>query len=210
MLIICLLIGWNYWAPLFLWSTPFALYGGYSQDFHTFYLAGKSWLSQANPYNLSGKPTAFIYPPTSLPIFGLFGLADFRLASQLWMVTYFSLFAVALVALALTLKSDRRNVYVSIAALLFLTSYPLLIMFQLGQSDLLVASFAILSLVCERLKHRFTSAVMLSIATLLKGPAVLLLFYFVLFRRDLGYLARFLTSAVVVVVVSLLIVPIQL
>jgi hypothetical protein len=210
MLTVCLLIGWNYWAPLFLWSTPFALYGGNSQDFHTFYLAGKSWLSHGNPYNVNGGPTAFIYPPTSLPIFGLFGLVDFRLASQLWLVTYFSLFVVALVALGLTLKSDRRNVYVSIAVLLFLTSYPLFIMFQLGQSDLLVASFVILSLVCERLKHRLTSAVMLSVATLLKGPAVLLLIYFVLFRKDFGYLARFLASTLLVVAVSLFIVPIQL
>ena len=210
MLTVCLLIGWNYWAPLFLWSTPFALYGGSSQDFHTFYLAGKSWLSHGNPYNVNGGPTAFIYPPTSLPIFGLFGLVDFRLASQLWIVTYFSLFVVALVAIALTLKSDRRNVYVSIAVLLFLTSYPLFIMFQLGQSDLLVASFAILSLVCERFKHRLTSAVMLSVATLLKGPAVLLLIYFVLFRKDFGYLARFLASTLLVVAVSLFIVPIQL
>jgi len=159
---------------------------------------------------MNGGPTAFIYPPTSLPVFGLFGLVDFRLASQLWIVTYFSLFVVALVALALTLKGDRRNVYVSIAVLLFLTSYPLLIMFQLGQSDLLVASFAILSLVCERLKHRLSSAVMLSVATLLKGPAVLLLIYFVLFRKDFGYLARFLASTLLVVAVSLFIVPIQL
>ena len=148
LLTICLLIGWNYWAPLFLWTSPFALYGGNSQDFHTFYIAARSWLSHGNPYSLNGRPTAFIYPPTSLPFFGLFGLMDFRFASQLWMVTYFSLFAVSLIALALTLKGDRRNVYVSIAVLLFLTSYPLLIMFQLGQSDLLVASLVILSLVC--------------------------------------------------------------
>jgi hypothetical protein len=209
MLTVCLLIAWNYWAPLFLWSTPFALYGGYSQDFHTFYLAGKSWLTQGNPYSLNGNPTAFFYPPTSLPIFGLFGLMDFRLASQLWMVTYFSLFAVTLVALALTLKSDRRNVYVTIAVLLFLTSYPLFILFQLGQIDLLLSSLTVLSLVSQRLKHESISAAFLSIATLLKGQPALLLIYFVLYRRDLKYLARFALSTIIIVGGSLLIVPVR-
>lgn len=194
---------------MFLWTSPFALYGGNSQDFHTFYLAGRSWLAHGNPYDVNGKPSVFIYPPTSLPFFGLFGLTDFRFASQLWMITYFSLFVVALVAAALTLKNDRRNLYVSIALLLFLTSYPLLILFQLGQSDLLIVSLAILSLVLQRLNHRFDSAVLLSVATLLKGPAVFLLIYFVLFRRDFRYLAQFLASTLVMVAASLLIVPIQ-
>ena len=53
------------------------------------------------------RGTEFIYPPTSLPFYSVFALCDFRLASQLWVDTYLSLFAVALLALALTLKDDR-------------------------------------------------------------------------------------------------------
>lgn len=142
-----------------------------------------------------------------MPFFALFAPLDFRFASQVWWMAYFAMFAVALLILALTLKGDRRYTYVSIALLLFLTSYPLLIHFQLGQSDLFVGSLAVLSLACERLKRGFASAVLLSAATLLKGPPVLLLIYFVLYRRDLKYLGRFLASSLVIVGASLLIVP---
>lgn len=201
--------------PLFFFYAPFALLGDGSGDFYVFYSAGKSWLSRLNPYTFNGalvpsRPTPFIYPPTSLPFFALFTSFDFRFASQLWWATYFVLFAVALLALTLTLKGDRRYAYVSIALLLFLTSYPLLVNFQLGQSDLLVGSLAILSLVCQRLKRGFASAALLSAATLLKGPPILLLIYFVIYRRDLRYLAYFVVSSLVIVGASLLIIPVGL
>jgi|SRR5208282_2246694 len=214
MLTICLLIAWNYWVPLAVvnpFSTrnlPFSQYGTDSADFHVFYLAGGSWLSKANPYNLTGRTPQFLYPPTSLPFFGIFAKLDFRTASQLWTVLYFGVFAVALLALAFTLKGDKRYVFVSVAGLLFLTSYPLFILFQLGQIDLLLSSLTVLSLVSQRLKHESVSAVLLSVATLLKGSPALLLIYFVLYRRDLKYLARFALSTIIVVGGSLLIVPV--
>jgi hypothetical protein len=197
--------------PLFLWSAPFtSLYGGPSGDFGTFHQAGRVWLGQGNPYNQTGRAAGFIYPPTSLPFYGAFALFDFRFASQLWVIAYFSVFVGALLSLALTIEGERRYVFVSIAIVLLLTSYPLLFLMQWGQSDLLVAGLAIISLVCERLKHRSVSAVLLSIATLLKGPAFLLLIYFVLFRRDLRYLTHFLISTLVIVGASLFVVPIGL
>jgi hypothetical protein len=122
---------------------------------------------------------------------------------------YFSVFAGALLALALTLRGNRRYVFVSIAILLLLTSYPLIILFQLGQIDLLLSSLTVLSLVAQRLKRESVSAVLLSIGTLLKGPPALLLVYFVLYRRDLKYLARFTLSSIILVGASLLIVPVR-
>ena len=49
---------------------------------------------------------------------------------------------------------------------------------------------------------------MLSLATLTKGPAVILLVYFVLFRKDFKYLLRFLLSTIIIVGISLLVIPI--
>jgi hypothetical protein len=63
------------------------------------------------------------------------------------------------------------------------------------------------SLAFLRSKHELASAVVLSCATLLKGPAVLLLAYFVIFRKDVKYLLHFLLSIVVILAVSLLVVP---
>jgi hypothetical protein len=197
--------------PLFLWATPFtSLFAGPYSDFYTFHQAGRAWLTHGNPYNLTGHAAGFIYPPASLPFYGIFASFDFQYASTLWFVTYFSVFLVALLILALTIEGERRYVYVSLAVLLLLTSYPLLFLMQWGQSDLLVAGFAILGLVGERWNHRFTSAALLSIATLLKGPSIVLLVYFVIFRRDLRYFGYFLISSLLIVGASLLVVPVGL
>ncbi|HMK83690.1 MAG TPA: glycosyltransferase family 87 protein, partial [Candidatus Bathyarchaeia archaeon] len=152
----------------------------------------------------------FIYPPASLPFLGLFSLFNFEVAAQLWMLTYLSLFAAALLALVIAVKGERRLIFASIAILLLLTSYPLLIVMQLSQMDLLIASLTVLSLAMERMKHKSASAALLSMAVLLKGSAVFLLIYFVIFRRDLQYLIRFFASTLVIVGVSLLVVPVQL
>jgi len=204
--IVCLLVGWNYWLDKFFFSSPFALFGGGFHDFGDYYLAAEAWLSHANPYVAS---PFFIYPPTSLPFFALYAQEPFHFAAQLWWITYFTCFTLATAWLLLTLKNnDRRLLYATIAAFLFFTSYPLLVLFQSGQVDLLAEALAILSLAFQRSKHDTVSAVMLAFAVLLKGPAVLLLAYFVLFRRDFSYLLRFLLSAGVIVGVSLLIVPV--
>jgi hypothetical protein len=204
--LVSLLVGWNYWLDKFFISSPFALFGGGFGDFEIYRLAGAAWLLHENPYVAS---PAFIYPPTSLPFFALYASLPFHSAGQLWWITYFTFFVVACISLCLTVKSnDRRLLFLTIAALLFFTSYPLLVLFQLGQADLLAEALAILSLALQRSRHGFASAIMLSLSVLLKGPAVLLLAYFVLFRRDLSYLVHFLLSSLVIAGASLLIVPV--
>ena len=168
-----------------------------------FYLAGYAWLMHA-------KMPPFIYPPTSLPFYGFFALFNLELAGLLWMLLYLLAFLVALASLALTMNGVRRAYLVSLTGLLFFTSYPLLIMMNLGQVDLLVGSLSVISLAMQRLRHENASAILLSIATLLKGPPVLLLIYFVLFRRDLGYLLRFGLATLLLVVASLPVVPLRL
>jgi len=213
LLIICLWIGWHYWVYAFISSTPFSLLGAqgpppprYGTDFYGDYSGAKTWLSHGNAYERTG----FIYAPTSLPFYAVFTLVPFEVATQLWVISSLFIFIVGLLCLALTLHGDRRSVYVSLALLLFLTSYPLVVNFQLGQNELLLAGLVILSLVCERLNLRFMSAGLLAVATILKGSALLLLIYFVLYRRDLHYLIRFLISSLLIVGASLFVVPVGL
>jgi len=200
-------------------STAFPLLGSpaappprYGTDFYAYYLAGKALLSHGNPYTLilNGRPFLFIYSPASLPFYAAFALFQLELADQLWTITSVALFVIAIIALSLTLKGDRKYVFVALAILLSLTSYPLLVNLQLGENDLLLAGVGILSLVCVKLNHRFASAVLLSTATLLKGPPGLFLIYFVLFRKDLKYFAYFAVSTLAIIGASLLIVPIGL
>jgi hypothetical protein len=200
---LCVIIAWNYWIPTLLYSTTASLYGSGFPDFSKFYLAGHAWLSHTTPDH-------FIYPPTSLPFYGFFALFNIDLAGRLWMIVYLITFLVALICLALTFSGVRRSYFVSLTGLLFFTSYPLLIMMNLGEGDLLVASLSVLSLALQRLKRENESAIILSCAMLLKGPPVLLLVYFVLYRRNLRYLGRFLVATLVMVSTSLLVVPVQL
>jgi hypothetical protein len=106
-------------------------------------------------------------------------------------------------------KGGRRFILVSVVILLFFTSFPLESLLELSQSDLLIASLVILSLAGQRLKHEFLSAVLLAMAILMKETPILFLVYFVVFRRDLLYLARCLASIAIIVGVSLFVVPIE-
>jgi hypothetical protein len=211
-LTICMLVAWNYWAPFAFMNPfavpplPFAMYGTSNNDFHMYYLAGKMWLAHTNPYVEGG----IIYPPPSVPFFGLFALLDFSQATTAWALTYFLTFVVAICCITTTLEPQKRLVFVAIAFLLLFTSYPFLVLFGMGQIDLLLSSLTALSLAAYRLNHPSISASVLAAATLLKGPPVLFLIYFVLFNRDLWYLVRFIAATSAIVGASLLIVPVDL
>lgn len=125
------------------------------------------------------------------------------------MLTYLCLFGTALVVLALTVKKDRRKLFVCLAVLLFFSSFPLLWLVELSQSDLLVASLTVLSFATERLGHRYVSAVILSLGTLIKIEPFFFLIYFVIFHRDFKYLVGYVASSVAIVATSLIVVPFQ-
>ena len=208
MLFILAWLIWNFWAAN--WTPPWDVYGNI--DFFVFYTAGKAWLANMNPYPqipVYGRPE-FFYPPTSLLLFGLYAMFSFDAAKDLWFVTYMSVFAVAAIACTFMLRGERKRWYVLLALLLIFASYPLQNQMLTGQSDLLMASLTVLSLVCQRSKHDNVSAFLLASATLLKGPAILLLIYFVLYRHDIKYLLRFLLSTALIVGASLTVIPIQL
>ena len=180
-------------------------------DFSNLYLNGNWWLSGAylDP-PLHTLTYHFAYPPSSLPFLGLFAEFDFGTAAQLWITASLVMFVAALLSVFFIVKPNRRYLFVSITALLFFTSYPLQVELQLGQINLLIASLTVLSLVTQRLNHRFVSATLLAIGTLIKGPPALFLIYFVAFRRDLRYLVDFLTAMLAIVVLTFFFVPIQL
>ncbi len=199
---VCALIAWNYWIPTFLYSPSAVRYGSGFPDFNLFYLAGHAILTHT-------EITRFIYPPPSIPFYEFFALFNIDLASWLWMITYLIVFIAAVAGLALTLGGIRRAYFVSLTGVLAFTSFPLLIMMNLGQVDLLVASLSILSLAMQRLEHENASAILLSCATLLKGPPLLLLIYFSLYRRDLRYFLRFVVITLVMTAASLVVVPLN-
>lgn len=218
LLVVSLLIGWDYWIQLFLFFTPFTPIGRGYADFHTFYLAGRSWLLGKNPYPTSAVVgdlfiyplNSFVYPPTSLPFFGAYALFNLHDAGQLWVATYYALFLMALVALAYAFGGVRRLFFIAISTVLLFTSHPLLLQMQLGQSDMIVSSLAMLALAALKLNRQFLSAALLSLGVLVKGPpAALLLIYFVVYLRSVRYLAEFLLTTATIVLASLFLVPLE-
>ena len=179
-------------------------------DFYNLYAEGRWWLSGTYVSPAHGFSYPFAYPPTSLPLFGFFAQFNFGLAAQLWTAMGLAAFFVAVLGVTATLKPTRRQLFVPIAALLFFTSYALRTELQLGQINLFVASLTMISLVAQRSNYGRTSATLLAVGALLKGPPVLFLLYFVVFRKDLRYLVHFLESAGAILGISFLVVPIQL
>ena len=209
----CSWVIWNQWASFFFWLTSTGAVANTTMfsDFLNLYGNGKWWLAGAyvDPVTrVFSYP--FAYPPTSLPIFGFFALFDFAFAVKLWIAMSLIAFIIAFLALLLVVNPKSRYLFASISCLLILTSYPLQTELKLGQINLLICSLTALSLVCQRLQHRFASAALLAMGTLLKGPPILFLVYFVGFRRDLTYLAHFLISCLAFFGLTLLVVPIQL
>jgi hypothetical protein len=121
-----------------------------------------------------------------------------------------AVFFISLLSAAAILKPNRKYLFVSIGTLLFFTSYALRAELVLGQINLLLVGLTILSLVAHRTNHSRISATLLATGTLLKGPPVLFLVYFVVFHRDLRYLVHFLESTVAILGISFLVIPIQL
>jgi hypothetical protein len=212
-LTICLLVAWNYRSPVAFVNPfasppiviPFLKWGALDNDFGIYYRAGGVWLAHENPYGVSG----FIYPPTVLPLFGLFVLLNSQVAGLFWVSFYLSAFLVASLSIMMTLKPERRIAFIAIVFPLLLTSYPFLNLVGAGQIDLLLSSLTIISLAAHRLHHPWISAAVLAAATSLKGSPILFLAYFVLFRRDWLYLARFAAATVGIIGLSLLVVPLS-
>lgn len=174
-------------------------------DFSNLYAEGKWWLAGTHALTYP-----FAYPPSSLPFFGFLAQFDFGVAAQIWTAFSLTLFLIAMFSVASGLKPSRRYLFVSMATLLFFTSYGVRAELQLGQANLLLVGLTILSLAAHRSKHMRSSATLLAAGTLLKGPPVLFLLYFVVFFRDLRYLLYFAESTVAILGVTLAVVPVQL
>jgi hypothetical protein len=210
---VCLWVIWDGWAAFFIWLTEWTTISNSKilYDFANLYGEGKWWLSGAYVYPGTHVFTyPFSYPPSSLPFFGFFAQFDYGVAAQLWTTMGLAVFFVALLSAAYMVKPARKYLFVSIAALLFFTSYGLRAELQLGQINMLLVGLTILSLVAHRSNHSRVSATLLAAGTLLKGPPVLFLVYFVVFYRDLRYLLHFLESTFAILGISILVVPIQL
>ena len=206
-LTLCALVAWNYWLPAVISTVrPSTVSGTPSNaDFYGFYQAGNAWLHGVNPYLITNI-TSFLYPPTVLPLFGLLSEISYRTAAVEWNTISLVIFGLTLIALGLRMKDEKRIVFLMIGVVLSITSYPLLVELQLGQIDLIIASLGVASWMFYSRGHRSLAALSLSVGFLFKLVPGLLLVYFVLFRRDIGFLLQFALISLAIVGGSLLVI----
>lgn len=221
-LTLCLLVLWVYWLP----AASKAYFFRYepnvpNPDFAAYYVAGQALDKGYNPYldNHEADPalfdvrqggfSRFIYPPTMVPFYSLLGRLPYKYARAVWLFLNLGIFATGFLALFLRVERRLRFPFFAFAALLALTSQPLLFHIQQGQVDLLTAGLGMIAWGTYQARHKTLSALALALAVLTKVSPVVLLAALVLFYGDWKFLLRFGILCAVLLGLSLLVVPFQ-
>jgi hypothetical protein len=203
----------NYWLGLF--QTNFNYVGNKNPndtanfDFHIYYSTGKAYLSGQNIYSstsINGDSlySSFIYPPTIVPFFAVFGLMDFEIARHIFLLFYLLVFILTLYFLLKLSRPEDRVPTLITGVGLALLSAPLLMMIRLGQIGLVVGCTSFASLLFYLNRQKNLSAFLLAIAVILKVNPIMLLATFVLFFNDWKYLLRFGIALGGILILSLL------
>lgn len=189
---------------------------GHNYDFFQYYAAGHDWLAGLDPYrNHPGDPRAiphprhedktisgYIYPPTWLPVFGLFARLPYDDSRQVWAALTLALLGLGL-GIAALCSPDRRLEVVAAGVLLSLASCPLLYHLHQGQADLIVSSLAAAGFVLYGRWRSWPTALLLAAAIALKLTPALLLLVMVLYYRDMRLLAKAAVAGAALVAASL-------
>jgi hypothetical protein len=220
---LCLLIGWVFWLPAAKTAYFFRYEPNYpNPDFVAYYIAGQAFDKGYNPYLDNHAADAslfdvrpdgfsrFIYPPTFMPLYSLFGKLPYKYARAIWAGLNLAVLGGAFSTLVLRSKKGTRLPFFIFGAVLLLTSQPLLFHIQQGQIDMLMAGLGIFAYAAYERKHKFLSAFLLALAVFAKLSPVILLATFIFFHRDLEYLLKFCLVSAGIFVVSLLVVPFNL
>ncbi len=219
-LLMLVAVGWNLWLPtakdFFNHITP-ANENRPSDlqnvDFHAYYSAGLRFRARTDPYSW-GKdkqgntiPSDYIYPPTMLPVFSLISFLAYNQARDLWLILYALSYLVVLALMSLAFKPEKRFLFLSIALLLTLASYPLLDHLLKGQADIFVICLILGGFLAYTTNRRLIAAILLAVASLLKVSPVFLLIYYVIFLGDWRFLGMYAGAVLVIAAASLLWVP---
>ncbi len=218
-LVIILAVGWNYWLPtaenffnLVTQANENRTKDLQNVDFYAYYNAGSRFSNGVNPYywEISASQKQFsdyLYPPTLLPIYSLMARLSYNTARLLWLVLYFICYAAAAAALYSIIKKELRLVFLSLAALLTLCSFPLLNHIHNGQADVFIAGFTMLGLAAYVRGWKIPAAILFAFGTVMKVSPVFFLIFFVIFLKDWRFLIAFILAVLGFTLVTLPFVP---
>lgn len=158
-----------------------ALFLGLYPDFSVYYYGSQLFLSGQNPY-LSGQKlfSGYSYPPSVFLLFVPFVLLPFQASQSLW-VFLNVLFLIASIILLAKLFSVKffSDTNLILSGLIFL-SFPVKFTLGMGQINILILLFLVLSLYFLKIKNDFFGGVFLGLSLVIKLFPLLLPVYFLL------------------------------
>lgn len=163
---------------------PGAIYG----DFNDYYYpAGRMILSSPKP--LGG----YFYTPAFAILLHGFALDSQANSVILWqIVQHLGIILLLFVPGIYLAAKGGRKLYFYLYILLFLTSFPLYHNLKWGQMSIIITFASIFSIILHDRGHKWSAALLLTLASLVKYYPAALIFYF-LIKRDFGFIARFST-----------------
>ena len=187
-------------------------------DFSAFYTAGEAMSAGLSPYEShyttsppiwdgvgSYDHSRFLYPPLVADFFRLLAALPYHVAKYVWMIMNLLAVLTSLFLATRASKIDLSENLKLLPTLLLLLFHPLLTLLERGQIDgitLLLVTTAFY-LICAK-KHQSAAGVLISLATLLKLHAVLVL-PFLAVRRKWEVLAGYAGGVSIIILLSLVI-----
>lgn len=173
-----------------------------SYDFFVYYVAGRDWRLELDPYashpgqgefdyviGSSGKLDRFLYPPTMLPVYGVLSNLSYEAARVIWLVVNVLTFCAA-IAVAAALARKRWLEVVTASLLLTSVSFGFLYCLRQGQIDLFVSSITVIAFLLYGKGRNWPTAALLALAILTKVMPAVILVAMVAYYRDLALLGK--------------------
>jgi hypothetical protein len=192
------------------WGTEIRVYasevdpniGRPSYDFFVYYVAGRDWRLDLDPYTqhpdqgewdyVRGtfhKLDRYIYPPTLLPLYGALSTLSYDTARGVW--TAINLLALCAAITVAAVTAGKRWLEVVTASLLItLILYGFLYSLRQGQVDVFVSSLTVMGFLLYGRARSWPTAILLALAMLTKVMPIVIVLAMVAYYRDLRLLGK--------------------
>lgn len=228
----------NIWGPFAKYNYTYKIANDMpvNYDFSAYYLAGKAFQLDENPYknnkdirlNIDNTKlndriysrkkycvgcdtlSRFIYPPTMLPLLSIISIPSYKYSRLVWLIITFSSFLMVIILYGSIYKSHKRKMFYIIGLLILFTSPHILKHIRTGQIDLISISFVFVGLYFYTKKYRKLSVLFTVAAILVKIRPAFLLAYYVFYKKDFKYLLYVIVALFCIVGISLIWIDIKL
>jgi hypothetical protein len=225
LLILAVALGANFWVDIVrnTFNDTASGVGVPHHDFFQYYAGAFNWNLGLDPYeNHPGDArvihhprmnypqiSGYIYPPSLLPVLGLFARYDYDSARTAWLALNISVFSL-MILVAVAVGEGRRLETLTAAVLLTMVSFAFFYHVHEGQIDMIVAGLSISAFLLYPRWRGWPSAALLAIAVATKVSPILLVAVIAVYFRDWRFVLKTLACVALVFAASLAVVDFSL